>query len=74
MRRNCSVITEPGEDGDCVVHLPALPGCITQGRTEDDARANAKEAIEASLESLRKHNRPIPAPGSVRITGGAVEV
>lgn len=74
MIRNYTVIIEPGEDGYSVVHVPALPGCITQGRTEEEARANAKEAIEAYLESLRKNGRPIPAPDSVRVTEVAVEV
>ena len=71
MRRNYTVIIEPGEAVYSVVHVSALPGCITRGRTEDEARANAKEAIEAYLESLRKHAQPIPAPDSVRVTGGS---
>lgn len=74
MIRHYTVIIEPGEDGYYVVHVPALPGCITQGRTLDEAGANAKEAIEAYLESLRKHGQPIPAPDSVRVTEVAVEV
>jgi predicted RNase H-like HicB family nuclease len=74
MIRNYTVIIEPGEDGYFVVHVPALPGCITQGRTQDEARANAKEAIEAHVESLRKNGEPVPAPDSVRVTEVAVEV
>ena len=74
MIRNYTVIIEPGEDGYFVVRVPALPGCITQGRTQDEARANAKEAIEAYVESLRSHGEPVPAPDSVRVTEVAVEV
>ena len=47
MIRNDTVIIEPGEDGYSVVHVPALPDCITRGRTGDEARASAKEATEA---------------------------
>ncbi len=74
MIRQYTVVIEPGEDGYFVVHVPALPGCITQGRTMDEARTNAKEAIEAYLGSLRKHGQPIPEPDSVRVTEVAVEV
>lgn len=74
MIRQYAILIEPGEDGYFVVHVPALPGCITQGRTVEEAQANAKEAIEAYLESLRKHGLPIPEPGSVRVAEVAVEV
>ena len=74
MIRQFAILVEPGEDGYYVVHVPALPGCITQGRTIDEAQENAKEAIEAYLESLRKHHQPIPEPGSVRVAEVAVEV
>lgn len=37
------------EDGWYVVECPALPGCISQGRTEEEAISNIKEAINAWL-------------------------
>ena len=43
------------EDGFVVVECPALPGCLSQGRTEAEALANIREAIEASLETRRKY-------------------
>ena len=61
---------EQDEDGVFVAECPALPGCISQGRTRAEARANIAEAIEAYLESLAKHGEPIPPP----ITEGVVEV
>jgi predicted RNase H-like HicB family nuclease len=36
----------PGEDGYWVVECPSLPGCISQGKTKSEARANIREAIE----------------------------
>ncbi|MFG1450465.1 MAG: type II toxin-antitoxin system HicB family antitoxin [Thermoplasmataceae archaeon] len=55
-----TVILEEGEDGYIVAHVPALKGCHTQGKTREEALKNAKEAIEAYIASLRKHNDPIP--------------
>ena len=39
-----------GEDGWYVVEVPALPGCISQGKTTEEALENIKEAIELYLE------------------------
>ncbi len=54
------VLIEQDEDGAYVAEVPALPGCISQGPSRAEAVANAKEAIEAYLESLRAHGEPIP--------------
>ena len=43
----------PGEDGFIVAECPALPGCVSQGRTKAEALNNIREAIEASL--LTRH-------------------
>ena len=64
------VIIEQDEDGVFVAHCPALPGCISQGATREEAQANIKEAITGYLESLKKHGEPIPPP----ITEEIVEV
>jgi predicted RNase H-like HicB family nuclease len=45
------VILLPGEDGWLVAECPVLPGCISQGRTREEALANIREAIELCLES-----------------------
>lgn len=56
------VLIEPDEDGVYVAEVPALPGCISQGRTRAEAVANIKEAIAAYLESLPRHGDPVPPP------------
>ena len=56
------VIIEQDEDGIFVANCPTLPGCISQGKTRSEAQANIKEAIQGYLESLKKHNDPIPPP------------
>jgi predicted RNase H-like HicB family nuclease len=54
------VLIEQDEDGVFVAEVPALPGCISQGASRDEAVANIKEAVVGYLESLRAHGEPIP--------------
>lgn len=54
------VIVEQDEDGVFVSECPALPGCVTQGSTREEAIHNIKDAISGYIESLRKHNEPVP--------------
>jgi antitoxin HicB len=54
------VVVEQDEDGVYVAECPTLPGCISQGKTRNDALDNIKDAIQGYLESLKKHNEPIP--------------
>jgi len=54
------VLVEADEDGVFVAQVPSLPGCISQGATRIEALENIKEAIAAYLESLQKHDEPIP--------------
>ena len=43
------VLIEPAEDGWIVAEVPALPGCVSQGKDEKEALENIKEAITAWL-------------------------
>lgn len=43
------VVVEQAEDGWVVVRCPALPGCVSQGRDEQEALSNIREAIAAWL-------------------------
>jgi len=54
------LITSAHEDGWIVAECPSLPGCVSQGRTRDEAIANIREAIEASLETRAANNIPPP--------------
>jgi len=47
-------------EGYYTVTVPALPGCVTQGRTKKEALERAKEAIQGYLESLQKDGLAIP--------------
>ena len=61
---------EQDEDGVFVAQVPSLPGCISQGQTRGEALENVKEAIAGYLESLAKHDEPVPPA----ITEEVVEV
>jgi predicted RNase H-like HicB family nuclease len=55
-----TVILEREDDGGFHAFVPALKGCHTQGDTEDEALANAQEAIAAYFESRRARGEPMP--------------
>jgi antitoxin HicB len=55
------------EDGMFVAEAPSLPGCISQGKTRSEALQNIQEAVQAYLESLKKHGEPVPPPISEEI-------
>ena len=46
------VILEPSEDGGYTVTVPALPGCISEGDSRDEALANIAEAVQLYLEPV----------------------
>lgn len=50
MKRALAVVFEEDPDGGFVASVPALPGCLSQGETLDEARANIREAIALYLE------------------------
>lgn len=66
MRLAYTVLIIPGEpdEGGYWVKVPALPGCVTQGETVEEALANAKEAIEAYILSLRDQGLSVPVEGA----------
>ena len=55
-----TVLFEPQPEGGYTVTVPALPGCITEGDTLNDARTMATDAIRAYCESLLKDGQPLP--------------
>lgn len=54
------VIIYPGEDGYWVAECPSLPGCISQGRTKEEAISNIKDAIHGYVAALEADNLPVP--------------
>jgi predicted RNase H-like HicB family nuclease len=55
------VIIEQDENGYYVAEVPALPGCLSQGRTHEEAITNIKEAIDGWLEVMESKRSLDPA-------------
>jgi len=54
------VVITLGEDGYFVAEIPILPGCISQGKTREEAICNIKEAAELCLESMEEEGWTLP--------------
>lgn len=54
------VIIFSGEDGYWVAECPSLPGCISQGKTKEEAIKNIREAIEGYIETLEEDHLTVP--------------
>jgi antitoxin HicB len=58
--RRFNIVLRPEPEGGFTAIVPALPGCVTYGRTLAEAKSMAKDAISGYIESLKKHEEPIP--------------
>ena len=61
------VVLEPSDEGGYTAIVPALPGCISEGDTRDDALANIQEAIRLYLE-------PVDDDAALASDAGVVEL
>jgi predicted RNase H-like HicB family nuclease len=55
-----TVILEDGRESGYVAICPALPGCVSQGRTKREALKGIREAVEAYIEALIEDGLPVP--------------
>lgn len=72
--RTFSVILEPQPEGGFTVFVPALPEIVTEGDTEEEAIAMAKDAIRLVLEDRSARGEDIPGDSSTRIREVKVSV
>ena len=63
------VVISEGEDGWYVVECPSIPGCVSQGKTIEEARGNIKDAIQGCLDVL---NEKIEIKGEEKLMEVAV--
>lgn len=56
------ILLKKEPEGGYTVTVPSLTGCVTYGKSIEEAIKMAKEAIELYLESLKSHNEEIPNP------------
>lgn len=59
------VLLTPGEDGYIVAKVPVIPGCISQGRTREEALANIREAALLCLEGKEEEGWELPSEFTV---------
>lgn len=52
-------------EGGFTAIVPSLPGCVSFGKTLEEAKAMVKEAIELYLESLKAHGETVPTEDDV---------
>ncbi len=45
------------KEGGYTVIVPQLPGCVSYGKTVEEAKNNAKGAIKLHLENIKAHNK-----------------
>jgi antitoxin HicB len=70
--REYEVVLAREDGGGYSVTVPALPGCVSQGETREEALTMIREAIEDYLESLAAHGDPLPGPIEIeRVTVSA---
>jgi len=61
-----TVIIEQGRESGYVVYCPALKGCVSQGKTKEDALKNIKEAMEVYyIKALVGDGLPVPTELSI---------
>ena len=53
------VTLERDETGMIVAECPAIPGCVSQGKTDNEAVANIREAIQACMEARDANGMPL---------------
>ena len=53
------VTLDRDEDGIWVVECPSIPGCVSQGKSKDEALANIREAITLCLEVRAEQGLPL---------------
>ena len=54
------IVLRPEPEGGFTAIIPALPGCVAYGRTLDETKAMAKDAIIGYVASLLKHKEQVP--------------
>jgi predicted RNase H-like HicB family nuclease len=60
-RHHFNIILRPEPDGGFTASVPALPGCVTYGRSLAEAKSMVRDAISGYIENLSKHKELHPS-------------
>jgi predicted RNase H-like HicB family nuclease len=69
-----TVLIRAGNESGYVATVPALPGCVSQGKTRRQALRNIREAIEVYIESLLEDGLPVPVQTDTQLVEVEVSV
>jgi predicted RNase H-like HicB family nuclease len=69
-----TVLIRTGNESGYVATVPALPGCVSQGRTRRQALRNVMEAIEDYVEALLEDGLPIPVEADAELVDVEVSI
>lgn len=58
------VVIEAAPDGSFGAYVPDLPGCVSCGDSVEEVERLIAEAIAIHIDSLRRHNEPVPPPST----------
>ncbi len=53
------IVIYPDEDGVFIAECPSIPGCVSQGKTEEEAEQNIRQAIKECLEVRAEKGLPL---------------
>ncbi len=67
-----TVVFDPAVEGGFVVSVPALPGCMSQGETFEEAKQNIQDAIRGYLDVLKEDGDQIPRESNERIVATVI--
>ncbi len=68
------ILTPDEEDGGFVAECPAIPGCVSEGDSIEEALRNIQEAIEGCLETMEERRLPLPADVQVIVAAVNAEL
>ena len=63
--RTFHVVLEAEAEGGFSIYVPSLPGCASQGETQEEALVNIREAIEGYLLGLKDDGLPFPSDRAI---------
>lgn len=66
------VLLDPDEEGGFTIKCPALPGCISEGDTKEEALINIQETIRLYLRAIERENQILARTGNIEILEVAV--
>ena len=61
------IIYWSNDDNIFVAEVPELPGCMAHGKTQDEALANVKDAVQLWIDTAKEFGDPIPEPKGRRL-------